>query len=247
MRGVDDGFEPETTALIARMAVAPTPERATAMDVLIQGLKGAQVWDKLDILHVEAAHTAQAAGLNWVSNNFTLTPVNAPEFVVDRGYRSDGSSSYLLTGFNPAIAGKLVQNSAHLGVWIASEGAESGQDFGSVNPLYIISRSATNTLLARINQASSLSASGITTALGYSAGSRLGQNDMSIYKNGEMLAQTNLVSTAVSSTELRVCRATAYATKRVAITHAGSGLTAEDVQNLHSLFETYLAKVGVIA
>ena len=53
------------------------------------------------MLKVQAAHSSQAALLNWVSTSYPSSTVNSPTFTTDRGYAGDGVSSYVASGYVP--------------------------------------------------------------------------------------------------------------------------------------------------
>lgn len=103
--GSRPAYEPEALALFARMTTPPDARRKGLINTLIAGLKHAGVWSRLDAFYMLAAHTAQAACLNWVADAYNLTPVNNPAFEVDRGYTGNGLNAYLDTGFNPVTSG----------------------------------------------------------------------------------------------------------------------------------------------
>ena len=54
------------------------------------------------MLKVQAAHSSQAALLNWVSTSYPSSTVNSPTFTTDRGYAGDGVSSYVASGYVPS-------------------------------------------------------------------------------------------------------------------------------------------------
>ena len=125
----------ETDALIARMTVPPDAARVAAIDRLIDALCRAAIWEKLDCLWVLAAHDAQAARRNWIADRYNLAAVNAPVFTIDRGYASDGTTSYLATGYDPVAAALPI--TAGLGMWCRTHAvtiAVSGNQNFSLSP-----------------------------------------------------------------------------------------------------------------
>jgi hypothetical protein len=107
-------FDPLSLAIFAAMDVQPDAARMAIIDTFIRALVAAGVWDLLDVLYVFAAHTEQAALLNWINPGpFDGMAVNAPTFTVDEGFTGNGSTAYIDTGFNPTTAGgNYVMNSA---------------------------------------------------------------------------------------------------------------------------------------
>lgn len=132
-------FDPDALALINRMNPMPDLARQNQINNFFIGLKTDGNYNKLDYLYFLAAHSAQAATLNWISTSYTLVPVASPVFEVDRGYTSDGAASYLKTGYNALINGvRNTINSGSFGfygrTWSASDGSYSiGTYTGSQN------------------------------------------------------------------------------------------------------------------
>jgi len=104
---------PEADLLIDTMTVRPQGNRAFLISDTIRRLKAADIWAKLDVLWMLAAHDAQAARLNWKNPaSFALTAVNSPTFTTDRGYAGNGSTSYLNTGWAGSTNGVNFQQNS---------------------------------------------------------------------------------------------------------------------------------------
>lgn len=105
--GTASGLEPETIATVARMTVQP-PD-IFDLDNLIKSIKVGQslalgannLSTIFDCLYLRAVHDAQAALLNWAKNAHDSSTVNSPTFTAYRGYKSNGSTSYLNWNFAP--------------------------------------------------------------------------------------------------------------------------------------------------
>lgn len=106
--GTASGLEPETIATVSRMTVQPAD--IFDLDNLIKSIKVGQglalgannLSTIFDCLYIRAVHDAQAALLNWAKNAHDSSTVNSPTFTAYRGYKSDGSTSYLNWNFNPS-------------------------------------------------------------------------------------------------------------------------------------------------
>lgn len=248
-RGV--ALEPETTAVLSRMTVAPDSTRQGHVNALIKSLKAAGVWDKLDCLYVMAAHDAQAARQNWKQSGFNLTPVNAPTFVIDRGYRGDGSTSYLGSGFTPSAAGGLfAANSAHLGAYpLTDSGLSNEYDVGATTGTnsYLNSRNGT-TIAGRINDASGSAVMGaVASSIGHSVISRPTATERTSYRDGGPAFTVSGASSSglVPTAEFRVLAGGGqFSTRRLAATHWGAALTGSDVVAIYSALQSYLTAVG---
>ena len=88
-------YDSSAVAVFERMDVSPDRDRRHAIDTLIRTLKDYDLWDRIDGFYMFAAHTSQAALLNWRRDTANMVAVNAPYFTEDRGFKGDGISSYL--------------------------------------------------------------------------------------------------------------------------------------------------------
>lgn len=117
----------DAQAIINQMSTPPASARQLLIDDLVTGLKADGLWSKLLALWVPAAHDAQAARLNWKDPaGVSLSPINAPVFTADQGYKGDGSSAYIDTGVKPSDYPAYTTGSASIGVVL---GAGSGSSF----------------------------------------------------------------------------------------------------------------------
>lgn len=249
------GLDTAAAALLARMSMTPSAARAGLVDALVRALKAAGVWAKLELLYVTAAHDAQAARLNWVQDAYNLSAVNAPAFAADRAYASDGTTSYLDTGYNP-VAANLPVNGCAMGVWCRDEAGGAGTSFGSRagggtnSALYLTPRTTSNTALGRMNQ-------GITTSVSAASGAGLTLFDRSgsavvrAYRNGVDIGGDTGASNGRPSQSLYLCArnslgaAEAFDTRQIAMAVlAKASLTAGEHVALHAAAHAYLAAVG---
>lgn len=237
----------ETNTLVAAMSSAPTDTRKQHINTLIGALKTSGVWSKLGNLYVLAAHDSQAARINWVAPGTSdLTAVNSPTFTTDRGYAGDGATSYLTSG--AVFRSPYALNSAHIGTWSNTDVSENAGTIGVVRATSattrLFPRTASDTLSARVNTTTANNIA-VAASLGHSLVSRTGASDGAIYKNGSSIGTIVAASTAVPTDFVSVCRADlVYATQRVAVAHAGSGLTGTEALALYNALNTYLTAVG---
>lgn len=242
--------EAETTALIARMTVSPDSTRKGHINTLVKSLKTAGVWPKLDALYVLAAHDAQAGLLNWKGSVFTLVPVNAPTFTLDRGYAGNGTSSYLDTGFNPATAGgSYTQDSASFFAWLTEAAQNANFAAGNVNTR-LVPRNLTDGVNSRLNFAASTPATGtgsVLDARGLTAIDRPGATGWSIYKGAAALGSFTGASVAPSSQTFLIGKlggASVFSNQQVAAHGFGASLGPSGVASLNAALLTYLQSVG---
>lgn len=236
--GSRPAYEPEALALFARMTTPPDARRKGLINTLIAGLKHAGVWSRLDAFYMLAAHTAQAACLNWVADAYNLAPVNNPAFEVDRGYTGNGINAYLDTGFNPVTAGgKFSLNDAHLGVWCLTDTAEDRNDIGNFNAR-IFARNSGGAISGRMNDNSvPLAAPAVSTSVGHTVLSRGDSQGYRIDKDGISRVTVTHPAIGMSSQTfwLLAANGSSYGTRQYAYGHLGRALSATQNSDLYRL------------
>lgn len=98
-------YQPESEAIFAAMVPTPGITRKGLIDDLIITLKAGGVLTKLDCLEIFAAHSEQAAGINWVDPSGYIFGVLAgtSTWKVDECFAGSGAgNSAIGTGFVPS-------------------------------------------------------------------------------------------------------------------------------------------------
>lgn len=115
------GEDPDVTAIIDAMDVAPSPARRALINLTVAKLKESGSWDYMDVLYFTAAHTEQAARINWKSpGDHTIT--GDVDYIEDHGIGYGGGQS--TTGWVPAAQGNWYGLSGvGAGVYLQREGA----------------------------------------------------------------------------------------------------------------------------
>lgn len=78
--------EPETTALLARAASAPTEALAALINTTIKGLKDDGIFALGDCLYIRGVHEQTLALQNWIKNAHNCTLVGVPVFTPKVGF-----------------------------------------------------------------------------------------------------------------------------------------------------------------
>lgn len=247
---VFDNAEAET--LVTAMTGEPDDTRKGLIDDLVGSLKTAGVWAKLDALWVIAAHDAQAASLNWKNPaTFTISLVDAPTFLADRYYQTDGSNDQLSTGFNPTTAGgSYTQNSAMVLLWNVLEGqtfGTGGADASGSNGIRLIARNATNQVAWRVNSADATTTAN-SLAVGCWAINRSASNAIQMYKDGASFHTATTASTAMVSDTIRLGgnNAATFRQGRFLAAAVGGSLTGTEHGDLYTALNTYMTAVGAV-
>jgi len=247
-------YDPDATALFARMTVQPDATRKQLISDRFVAGKAKSFWAKLDAIWVHAAHTSEAGRFNWLGNVYNCTPFNSPAFTTDRGFMGDGSSSYLSTGFNPAtaVSPKFTQNSGCMGVRSNTDNAANGSLAGffdttlsvgtSINP-----RATGDAITGRLNSAASTNFGVSSSSIGMFAMSRVDSANISAYRQGSLVSSAASASTAPPSGAFRLGAITdaSFRACQFSMGWISSGLTAQEHLDLFNWFEPYRTAVGV--
>lgn len=247
-------YDPTAQALFSRFTTEPTTARKDLINDRIIAGKASTWWAKLDAIWVHAAHAPEAARLNWLGDFYNCVPVNNPAFEVDRGYRGNGTTSYLDTQFNPvtAVNAKFTQHNASFGVRSNDNNQASGSLAGywdgskgnTINP-----RDNSNKFHGRVNQTSGKTFSDSFSSIGMFVANRLPGNTIQGFMNGtrvysdsttppSAMANGALRIGAISNTSLRACQ--------FSMGFVGGGMTEQELADLFNWFEVYRIAVGVV-
>jgi hypothetical protein len=97
----------------------PSSGQQAKQNKLLVDLKAGGIWSKLDSFAVFATDGSSSFALIDWKRLSNYTAVNSPTFTVNKGYSSNGTSSYLDTNYNAVTNGVNFQNTnACEGVWI---------------------------------------------------------------------------------------------------------------------------------
>ena len=242
--------DPHAAALIARMTVPPSDNRADLINRTIRQLKDAHLFHKMDCLFVLAAHNAQAALLDWKGGTYTATETNSPTFTVDRGYTFNGSSSYLDTTYNPtSAAGQYALNSSHIAAFNLTNSQDAGACVGTTNGGmgFITPRTATNTFVCRLNAGANDSVASVTNGTGHLLASRTSSTAFNAYRYGSSIGSFSRTSTSIPNGTFSIGRATtSYGAHQIAAAHWGAGLSADDAARVSKIISNYMSELGAI-
>ena len=234
--------------LFDRFATPPATDRRVLINSLVKSLVQAGIWDKLDAFYMLAAADAQSALLNWVSTSYSLTAVSSPTFAADRGYTSNGTSSYLDTGFNPttAVSPKYLLDSAHLGSWLRNDLTNLNYfDIGNNGARFNARSSSANALRGFLNDATNGNFGANATSIGHFVLNRSAAGARQGYQNGSALGSDTQASTALSNSSILILQVgSQFSLRQSAAAHFGASLSAAEDLALYNALNTYLLAVG---
>lgn len=247
-------FLTETKTWAAACTVRPPTQRMSDVDKLIRALKASSLWASFDALYLLAAHDEQAGRLNLVApGTFTLTATNSPTFTTDRGFASDGSTSYL-TGPNNNALTKYVQDSGHIAAWMSaantstrSIGTASGTGTSrrtAINPV-----NASSKFIGRVNSTANVTSLNNTpNPTGLLAVNRADNANVSIYNDGSFLETLATASAAPNAIAIDLLReaTTQYspAGQNIKCASFGASLAAAQQLALYQATSAYMTAVG---
>lgn len=230
------------------MSSEPNPARKAVIDTFVKALKAGNVWDKLGILCLFAAHHEQASRLNLVNpgsgNTQLMGTVNNPTFTVDRGWQGNGSNAYLrMLGYTMATIPGYSQDSATIGAWVESAGANPRISLGIAAGPQVLLRA--NNATVRVNgNALSFATSPSTGLMG---GIRRNSTDIVAKLNGATNATGSISSVAANLSEVPLVLSSngAYGSDRLAACFFGDQLSDSEWTALYNALRAYLTEVGV--
>ncbi len=256
------GYHATSTAYFAAMTVQPDTTRKDLINALIAGLDSDGVLAKLQALWLIGSHDAQAARVNAKTpGTFNLTAVNSPAFTTDRGYQTDGSTSYLDTGYVPSTS--ATQNDHALGAWVNQTPNDTGSNTinamgGTISASFgsqIIPRSTVGLLRGRVATTGSLDHTGatVTDKKGLTILDRSSSALTTSSRNGDTVTGTNTAASAGLSTFsyylLGINSSATFAnslgsTGRISAAFVGASLGATHRIALFNRLNTYLTAIG---
>jgi|SRR3990172_2015167 len=228
--------------------------RLRIVDTLVRALKYSGNWTLIDRLWLFASETQQGAQISLVNPSSTaITEVNAPAWVANQGYTSNGTTSYLNSNINIATGTvQYTQNNACIGLYSRSNVAEDLYDMGvfdggTTRRAQIISRSLTDTMNAALNSNTN-STMANTSSSGLMISARTASDLTTFYRNAVSLGTINAASASISSYNLFVLclnatgSATGYSTKQISMSLIGAGSINQ--LSLYNSIQAYMLSIG---
>ncbi|MGK9234517.1 hypothetical protein KXS07_26830 [Inquilinus limosus] len=255
-----NAIDADAWAYIAAMTLRPPYARQTLIKTLVESLKSAGVWGKLDCLYLLAAHHEQASRLNAKApGSFALAATTAgstaPVFTLDRGWQGGGAGAtaggYLACTFNAAGGThQMQQDSNHLAVWVqqASTANAVGTFREAGGGQLLIACKSSTAVLWTMNMSASADAPAQTgEGTGFHAHSRRASTGYASYQGANSSAITR-ASSAPASGSFSVLRGgSGFSNARVAAASWGAGLGEAEIAALRNALDDYMAGVGAAA
>ena len=200
---------------------------------LIQEMKAAGVWSKLDVFYVFAtsADCSNFATLNWknpAAHQCTLQ--NSPIFTAKQGFKGNRSNMWIDTNYNPSTQGTNYElNNASYGCWIYTTFTSGTNIPMGALPTYIIAAGSTYQIInssgsENLNSAADLAGTGHTVI------NRVDANNVILFKNKTKIERTR-TSSLVPNATFKLISYTGlnnYSDFELSMAFAGASLVSEN-------------------
>jgi hypothetical protein len=201
--GAAGTFQPETEIAFSRAGGSPTDAEKKDVDDLVVAIKTRQglplhelsLGNKFDQIYILAAKYQAVAVKNLARPFYDLTSSGTVTYTSDQGYRSNGTTGYFNTSFNPSLNSSWVVNDFAFGGYVVTDVTRGNKGIAgsrvSTNiTTRLYPRTAADITIGTIGQGSGSTAS--TSMPGFYACTRFGTT---LYVQRENVEVTTVTST----------------------------------------------------
>jgi hypothetical protein len=237
------------------MSAAPTTYFTQQLSTMVQKLKTAGVWAKLDRLYIFATENQQHA-LKCIKTGMPVTKVGTPTWTQNTGYSGFTAANYLDTNYSAGTSSTaMTQNEASVGTYNLNDTTGTMVDIGAISGssgIELNARSASNTPV-RINAAAlgNITVNG-TNSIGFFAASRIQSNKTNGFKYGGYLTGTLSNASVPLLTRRSIfigCRNNngtpdQASTRAIAMAFIGGGLTSLEMDQFAQAVQVFALTRG---
>lgn len=183
------------------MSVQESDSKKAIIDAFFKVLKSLNKYNAFETIHFGGVSTQQAALLD-LTGRHTFTASGSPSFVANNGFDPDGVDDYIDLGFNPSTTGslKIAQTALSVMEFVLDDGQETNASMGTLSAttpsVSLVPRNTSDAATTRLNDGTSLTATGVTSAIGFYLARRTGSTK-ELYKNR---TRVNTATTAATGT-----------------------------------------------
>ena len=240
-------FEAEYLAILNEATTLgytkPTFNQQIKQNLLLKSMKNNGSWALNDLILVFANNgSKEFACINWKNpTGAKATLINSPTFTANQGFTGNGTTSYILTGYNPNGSLNYKQNNASRFMYVRTAAANKVLDGIAASTANSITSFVS--MLQRINQGGGNTIVNIDFSdVGMKSIHR--QDSLNIVGiNNTTQTPTTRLSLSLSASEQAILRsASAYGTQQISFYSMGAYLVAQNNQIVTD-FNTYLASL----
>jgi hypothetical protein len=228
----------EAAAYVARLSVAPTFDEKHQIDELFSVIKSIGI-SKFDCFYDLGNKTRADAKLNLLSSSFALSEVGTVTWIAGRGFKGDGSTGYLESGWSAitdAVAYQL--SSMHIGAYNLNSAPSVTAFIGGTHTSQStfnswLSLTTSTNMAVRLNDGTSLNGT-ITNRLGHLGAARSGTTKRTV-RNGASLSTATTATTGLPDRTFKVLGVTGsnFADHELMFAHWGANLTVAEWLELY--------------
>jgi hypothetical protein len=245
-------FDADYQAVLDRASTlgytAPSAAQQTLQNTLVEDLKTAGVWSKLDAFYLFATDgDSDYATLNFVApSSFQATKTNSPTFTADEGFTGDGVSAYLDTNLNASTdTTNYTQDDASFGVYAWNIIGATGEYPISADGITTRLRWAQDTGANRINHSVTPSPRGV---ISINSTGLIGMNRTSstawegLDESGSINTGYGGTSGALENKNFVVLKyISTYSTNKIGVAWIGGSFTSTEWGDYVDAVDTYIA------
>ncbi len=215
-------------------------------------------WDLIDDAWILANNTSSNA-LIGIKGYKNCTAVNSPAFVPYAGFLSNGTTSYINTGYIPGTHGvALTTNSISFGVYSRKDTADDKPAIGltvnapTTSVMYLYPKYTDNKFYYSPNTVSGNIGVAIPNSLGLIGANRKASDSVQAYHRGTLIGSAAAASTFLISTlPMLICTTnkptgipTDFTKRQIAFAWVGGSMTPQQHLNFYNCLQRLLTKIG---
>jgi len=139
--GTRGAYQPETELAFSRAGGTPTAAQKKDVDDLVVAIKIRQglplnelsLGNKFDRIYALGAKYQAVATKNLARPFFDLTSSGTVTYTADQGYKSDGTTGYFSTGFNPSLHASWASNNTAFGAYVITDPTRGNKSVGGLS------------------------------------------------------------------------------------------------------------------
>jgi len=248
-------WETEYKTVYYEMATPPGIDTADWQNDLVEGLVDGGFWADMDLLYIFANRVQADALINWIDpGTFNADNPTSTAFVKYFGFQGNGADDYISTNYIPDTdATNATLNSTAVGIYLLDDEAGSGTDYAfsayesTTIRTDLRARAADDNVNAYVNSGGIGSAANTTTK-GMFIISRTASNATGIYLGQNTLDTDTDASVDTPNVEMylfgKVSGTQYFGSNSAAIFFIMSGVTAANADDIDTIIETYMDKIG---